>query len=550
MLSIEQVIAQFLQASEAGTPLDTDQLIRRHPEFAHELGEFFQIHEQFTPSTQSAPRPEDPTITQDVTLADERLKTRTPRSTRSTLVNHPPKEFGDYEVLQEINRGGMGVVYKARHKQLGRVVALKLILSGELASDEEVQRFLSEAEAAATLTHPGIVPIFELGTVQGLVFYTMAYVDGPNLADVISQGAMDPLEAARVTHKLCAAVEYAHQSGVYHRDLKPSNVLINEFGQPVIIDFGLAKLAHQDNALTVTGQLLGTPAYMAPEHATGRAANVGPASDVYALGAILYCLCAGQPAFSGPTPFDVLLQVMDRRPPAPSKLNKRVTKQLDYVALRALEKDPAERYQTAVELAADLQRIIRGEPLDCPTEGPLQRCQNWWRREPILVAHVVGIGTTMAIVAAAFGFRDEPSPLFPYRMLLLSIWLVASWVLQRWVYRARWRSVSITTWLAVDVTIYTTLITFADPPRSMLLIGYPMMVVASSLFFQHRYVGLTTGLSILGFLLLGWQFPKDDFVRADFSAIFASGLIVICLCMLAMIRRIRGLSIFYEESSA
>ena len=553
-VAVERIIAEYIQANESGRPLDKQALLRQYPEHAQNLQEFFDFHENwsaasggtqvlhFDGSTPSA-------NTLSARAASIRAEADSVRSrTESSISSNPPQELGEYEILGEIDRGGMGVVYKARHKKLGRIVALKLIRSGELASQDEIDRFLSEAEAAAALSHPGIVPIYEVGTLQGLVFYTMSYIEGKSLADLMADGPLDPLEAVRIVHKLCGAVQYAHQAGIYHRDLKPANVLINADGQPIIIDFGLAKMAYRDSSLTVTGQILGTPAYMAPEHASGQSRGIGPGGDVYSLGAILYSLCAGQPAFSGSTPFDVLLQVLDRRPPAPSKLSKKVSRDLDYVCLHALEKEPQNRYLSARELADDLQRILTGDAIDQPEESAAQWFHKWWQREPLLVAHAIGIGGTTGIVAIAYVVRGVESPAFPFRMMLLVTWLLASFVLQNWVYWAAWRNVAILTWLAIDVTLFTSLITFAEPPRSMLLIGYPMMVVASGLFYQRRFVATTTALSIAGFFLLGWRFPKDDFVKHEFSAIFICGLIVISICVVAMIRRIRGLSRFYEDA--
>lgn len=535
--SIEQVIAEYVEAADAGQPQRAEEVLRRYPEYAEQLADFFQIHEHFEEATSEFKAP----TRSSGSSAEFAL------NIENTSQSGPPAFIGEYEILEEINRGGMGVVYKAKDQKLGRVVALKLIRSGELASAEEKQRFLSEAEAAASLTHPGIVPIYNVGTIHGLAFYTMAFIEGRSLAEVVEEGAMDAEDALRVIHRLCAALEHAHRKGVFHRDLKPANVLIDSNGQPIIIDFGLAKMAHRDTSLTATGQILGTPAYIAPEHAMGQANQSGPVADVYATGAILYCLCTGRPPFVGPTPFDILVQVLDSYPPKPSKLNKRISKNVDHVCLRALAKEPAERYQSAPELADDLQRILTGVPLERVQENPLRRIHNWWRREPILVAHVAAIGVTTAIVAIAHYLRGEESTLFPYRMILLVSWILASLGLQYWVHRAARRGAAVVTWLAVDVAIYTTLITFADPPRSMLMIGYPMMVVASSLFYQRRFVICMTSLCVFGFLLLGWFFPLDDFVKPDFSAIFVTGLIVICLCMVAMINRVRGMSRFYEQ---
>ena len=540
--TLEQVIAGFVEKCESGEAAEPGEFLVAYPEYQQELEEFFAANEQFASAAQKA-RNE---INAKSSLGPRDSTNRSIVESTLSLALNPPRIFGDYAISEEIDRGGMGVVYKAVHIHLGRTVALKLIRSGELASDEEVQRFRSEAEAAAALTHPGIVPIYEVGMLHGLVYYTMAYIEGESLAEVVARGAMAPHDAMKIIHKLCASVEYAHRNGVYHRDLKPANVLLDHSGQPIIIDFGLAKFANRDSALTTTGQILGTPAYMAPEQAMGKVGG-GPSADVYSLGAMLYCLCAGQPPFTGPTPFDVLLQVLDREPPNPSKLNHRVSRELDYVCGKALEKEPENRYLSAAHLASDLQRILQGEPLDCPRERWTERLESWWRREPILVAHVCGIGATTAIVAASHIYRSQASTPYPYRMALLLSWFVASFVLQYWVVRARWRDIACLTWATVDVALYTTLIAFADPPRSMLLIGYPMMIVASSLFYRNRFVLFMTSLCIVGFLMLAVLVPRDDFARIDFCAIFICGLGVICLSLLAMIRRVRGMSSFYED---
>lgn len=534
--SVEEVIATYLQQIELGERPRPEDFLERFPVLRSELTEFFKLHEQMSGGERF-----------ETEEGGVSFPTFPSSQSESSLTSNPPKFLGDYEILEEIDRGGMGVVYKARHQTLNRIVALKLIRSGTLASEEEVERFLSEAEAAAALSHPNIVPIYDVGTVAGLVFYTMAFIEGASLSTLIEDKALEPLEAVRLIHTLCGAVDYAHRSGVYHRDLKPSNVLINEDGQPVIIDFGLAKMASRDDSLTATGQILGTPAYMTPELASGKSKSQGPAADVYALGGILYFLCARQPAFSGPTPFDVLLQVLDKRPPRPSKFNKLVDKDVDYVCLKSLEKEPSRRYQTARGLGNDLEKMLTGEPINATQATLVERLRTWWQREPILVAHVMGIGLTICIVAIAYWARAEPNNLFYYRIILLLVWLSTSFFLQTWVDMAKWNHVAIFSWLAIDVFLYTTLIAFAAPPRSMLLIGYPMMVVASALFYQRRFTVTKTALCILGFLILSWQFPKDDFVKPDFAAIFVSGLLVICLCMLSVINRVRGLSRFYEK---
>jgi eukaryotic-like serine/threonine-protein kinase len=549
--TLEQVIARYVEAIESGQPLDKAQLLGQYRHLQPELGEFLEGNEQFLAAAQSVREQLSNAASSQSSsaeaLAQQRLEDRLEifaPSRGSSLAVSPPRQLGDYTIESEIARGGMGVVYKAHHIHLGRTVALKVIRSGELASEQEVLRFRIEAEAAAALTHPGIVPIYEVGRLNELVFYTMAYIDGQSLESLARRGPMDNNEAARIVQELCLAVEYAHQRGVLHRDLKPANVLIDKHGHPVIIDFGLAKQSHHDSGLTVSGQILGTPAFMAPEQALGRTNN-GPAADVYSLGAILYTLLAGQSPFSGPTPFDVLLQVLDRDPPVPSQLNRRVTRELNYICRKSMAKDAADRYPSAAAMAEDLQRVLVGQPIDCPVSKLGERFDAWWRREPILVAHVFGIGITTAIVVMAYWIRGQTSMEFPLRLLLLTLWFGTAFLLQALVVRARWRDTACMTWASVDVVLYTALIAFAAPPIGLLLIGYPMMIVASSLFYRVSFVIYTTVLCIIGFMFLVWL-QVSDVAKLDFCAIFVSGLVVICITLLAMIRRVRGMAAYSD----
>ena len=243
--------------------------------------------------------------------------------------------FGDYELLQEIARGGMGVVFKARQVKLNRVVALKMILSGDLAGEEEVQRFKTEAEAAANLDHPGIVPIYEIGEHNGQHYFSMAFVEGQSLASKVKDGPLTPREAAQIVKRVTDSVAYAHMKGVIHRDLKPANVLLDGDGQPKVTDFGLAKQLQSDRDLTRTGAVMGTPSYMPPEQAAGWTDQVGPRSDVYSLGAILYCLLIGRPPFQSANPIDVLLQVREREPVAPRQLDSHIDRDLETICLKS-----------------------------------------------------------------------------------------------------------------------------------------------------------------------------------------------------------------------
>lgn len=301
--------------------------------------------------------------------------------------------FGDYELLKEIARGGMGVVYKARQTSLNRVVALKMILAGQLASEEDVRRFRTEAEAAANLEHPGIVPVYEVGEHNGQHYFSMGYVEGESLADRIARGPVEPQTAAELVRRIAAAIGYAHGQGVVHRDLKPANVLLARGPKkqasriaPKITDFGLAKQTQGDSGLTGTGQILGTPSYMPPEQAAGDTKAVGPLSDVYSLGAILYCLLTGRPPFQSANVMDTLMQVLEQDPVPPRDLNNDVPRDLETICLKCLEKDPDRRYQTAEEFANDLDRYLKHEPITARPVSRVERIWRWSQRRPASAA--------------------------------------------------------------------------------------------------------------------------------------------------------------------
>jgi serine/threonine protein kinase len=256
-----------------------------------------------------------------------------PLSPRAGAGSHPQR-FGNYELLEALGQGGMGVVFKARQLGLNRIVALKRIRSVQFASDDEIQRFHVEAEAAAALDHPGIVPIYEVGQVGGEPFYSMGYVAGESLQERLTVGPLSPRIAAELVRQIAEAVEYAHDRGIIHRDLKPSNILLDADGRPRVTDFGLAKRTAEDNGLTMTGQVLGTPAYMPPEQAQSQHDRVGPRSDVYALGAVLYALLTGRPPFQAATRDEIIRQLLHDEPLAPRKLNPSIPVDLDTIAFK------------------------------------------------------------------------------------------------------------------------------------------------------------------------------------------------------------------------
>ncbi len=335
--------------------------------------------------------------------------------TASVLRQHPSatpvareltriRYFGDYEITREIARGGMGVVFRGRQVSLNRTVALKMILAGQFADDNDVKRFHTEAEAAANLDHPGIVPIYEVGQHEGQHYFSMGFVEGQSLSQRLAEGPLPSREAAELIRRVSEAIEYAHQRGVIHRDLKPANILLDQNGNPRVTDFGLAKKVQGDSGLTGSGQIMGTPSYMPPEQAGGKRGDVGPAADVYALGATLYALVTGRPPFQASTAMDTVIQVISDEPVSPRRLNASIPRDLETICLKCLQKDSAKRYATAAALAVDLHRFLAGEPILARPVSPWERSIKWARRRPAIAALIlVGALAVVSLVAFAVG---------------------------------------------------------------------------------------------------------------------------------------------------
>jgi len=314
------------------------------------------------------------------------------------------ESFGEYELLREIARGGMGVVYEARHKGLDRVVALKMILSGQFATAEDHRRFRIEAEAIARLDHPHIVPIYEIGEWGGQPFFSMKYIPGGSLLGKVDELRTAPRAAVAVLAKIAQAVHYAHQRGILHRDLKPANVLIGRDGEPYVTDFGLAKKIGDGSALTQTGQILGTPAYMAPEQAAGGARTLTTAADVYSLGAILYQLLTGRPPFQGESVAATLIKVMEDEPEPIHATNSAIDRNLEAVVLKSLAKDPEGRYESAGALANDLGRWLDGEPIRARPASSWELARSWLRKNFAAAWMAPVVGLVVGLLCGAYSW--------------------------------------------------------------------------------------------------------------------------------------------------
>ena len=410
----DEVIADYLDAIEAGQEPDEEDLLQRHADLAESLQAFFADHRRMRGFLGPSPPATEETSARERVPVDaeaDEPKTR-PVADEPTLPvqDEGPDSLairlGDFRLIEEIARGGMGVVYRARQESLNRDVALKMIRAGDLADPEEIRRFRTEAESAAQLDHPGIVPIYQVGFEMGNHYFSMALIHGRSLAQMIEHGPLAPLRAVEYISKVARAVHYAHGQGVIHRDIKPGNVLVDQNDEPKVTDFGLAKQIKEDEGMTMSGQILGTASYMPPEQASGNQDEVSVCSDVYSLGALLYAVTTGRAPFVGQNPLDILLDVLSEEPPAPRSLNDRIPRDLETVTLKCLQKAPQQRYATAAELADDLDRILDGRPVKARRITIAERAWRWCKRKPASAATIL-LSVVLLIAVPSFVVRNN-----------------------------------------------------------------------------------------------------------------------------------------------
>ncbi len=412
--ALQLVYQEVLLRERHGPAPHADEYVRRFPQMEDALRKLFAVHQAMESGKSLCPSGD---TALDLAAAD---------ATAEEL----PAVTG-YELLGELGRGGMAVVYKARHLQLNRVVALKMIKAGAYADARELARFKAEADALARLQHPNIVQVFEVRESGGRPFLTLEYVAGGSLVRRLGGRPRPARSSAALVETLALAMHHAHGCGLVHRDLKPANVLLAEDGTPKITDFGLVKLLRADVAHTQSGDIVGTPSYMAPEQASGQGRGVGPAADVYALGAILYEALTGRPPFAGATTIETLLQVRTQEPVPPRRLQPRVPRDLEAVCLKCLRKEPENRYADAALLADDLRRFRTGVPVTARRVGTPERLWRGCRRQPVVAL----LGALLALTAAS-GFFSLMTAL----LTVLAGGLVAAVGLWLWADRRRERA--------------------------------------------------------------------------------------------------------------
>jgi len=535
------LLDEYLIRLQAGEAPDRDALLREHPELTSALDCLEALEDFAPPPSAKTGGSKDDTLDAIVSMGSL------------------PRAFGQYELLCEIGRGGMGVVYKARQTSLDRMVAIKMILSSHLASPDHVRRFHEEAKAAARLRHPHIVPIHEVGQLHGQDYFVMEYVEGESLAQRIDKSELDVETSVRLVAAIARAVDHLHQQKIIHRDLKPSNILLDNEGLPYVTDFGLAKVFVPGSEVTATGVITGTPSYMAPEQASGRGSAVGPAVDIYSLGAILYELLTGRPPFREENPLDTLMEVLSREPTLPRKLNPRIPRELELICIKCLSKSPQERYSSAGTLADDLEHFARGEALEVRPPSLGQRLWSWTRRQPALASRFAALGmfyiaflVVEAIQYALGGELAEWSFHWPI-ITLLAVWTMISIVCQQFLNSRRWSFPARYVWGTLDSLLLLAVLLVADGIASPLVVGYWLLIVGAGLWFRVRFVTFMTVWSLISYGVLvadfycrrTGQFRERFDPNFDRHVINVLAIILLGAAVAYLVHRVRTLSSFY-----
>ncbi|NLS91565.1 MAG: protein kinase [Planctomycetaceae bacterium] len=530
-------LEEYLNRLQAGERPDREKLLRDHPQLESAL-RCLEALDALVPVEGSEGEPEG--------------------SDSHSLFSHLPRDFAHFELEEEIGRGGMGVVYKARQKDLDRTVAVKMILDSYLASEEHVRRFHEEARAAARVEHSNIVHIHEVGQWNDQHYFVMEYIEGTSLAEKLCHSTIEPEQAAMLVQRVARAVEHLHQQGIIHRDLKPSNILIDKDGEPHVTDFGLAKLFQKGGQSTATGIIVGTPSYMAPEQAAGKSELLGPRCDVYSLGAILYELLTGRPPFQEDRPLDTVMKVLSGEPPLPRSLNRKVPRALELICLKCLAKVPDERYESAAALAEELGRYLKGEPLEVRPPSLVRRIVRWSRREPALATRLGVLGIFFCVQWTNFFVNQNSADFAAFHwkaLTIIGIWTASAIVFQRCMKSPQWWIPTCFVWGTLDSLILFFLLWIADGVASPLVVCYPLLLVASGLWMRVRFVWFMGALSLVSYLVhvvhfYGWRqklhagFDMD----LDRHVIFVVMLFGVAWGVANLVRRIRVLNTYYDRA--
>ncbi len=449
-------------------------------------------------------------------------------------------QIPNYEIIDEIDRGGMGVVYRARQHRPDRIVAIKMMKMGAFSSKTDIERFLNEANAASSLDHAAVVPIYEVGEFLGEPFIVMKFIDGETFSRVLKRGEISTTDAIQKLCVVAQAIADAHEHGIIHRDIKPSNILIDRnSGRPWVTDFGLAKNLDADASLTSAGDIMGTPGYMAPEQAFGQSKMASRSADVYGLGAILYLILTGRAPIQtvdGDIARTIEL-IREHDVVAPRESSRTVSHELNTVCVKALETDPALRYLHAGEFGEDLQRCLDGEAISAQSRGLFRRIHRWTRHRPGLAATLVTVGVFYAyhLIVDSAGLLPNDDFFKTTVSIVVLLTVFNAWFWQHWLRRTQGAAWTLYAWTTGEVALLTCLLMAGDGASSGLIPAYFVLVAASGLRCRPTLIGYVTTLSVAGYVSL-WAWP----IRATQETVTPLVAIptLLALCLVGLIQYI------------
>ncbi len=475
-------------------------------------------------------------------------------SATSINITDFPFDFGPYKILGEIGRGGMGVVYKGLQCDLDRLVSVKLILSSRLLSRKNVTRFRDEAKTAAKVRHPNIVGIYEASQQLGQHYIAMEYIQGESLAKRQRRSPLPLEEGVQIVAAIARAIAHLHSRQIVHLDLKPSNILIDTEGQPYVTDFGLARGLGARRDERSVDSVSGTPCYMAPEQARGDDWEIGPLSDVYGLGAILYELLTGQPPFKEAHAFETLVEVIEGEPISPRKIAPKISKTIEMICLKCLEKRPEKRYASAAALADDLDRFLAGDVVETAASGWVDALKGWFRREPPLASRLIVLALFFGIEMLWYHLFKIRSAAYHYTLLsILGLWGFSAYAFQRLLLKPSLAQSVPRAWAVSDVFFLTAALLNSTGIASHLVILYPVLIAASGLWFRIRLVWVVTGVSLASYtFLLGHArlFRPEIEIAFDTHIVFLAALFSIGFLTALLVRRVELLKGYCRSGAA